>query len=279
MAEKDLYLKILTQSLSHGALRAIGIEDVELAEVLPTVLPADELRADTVWRMVDGRIFHMEFQTQRVRTLYRFLSYDTRLAAQYEAPIRTVVLYHSEVTEAPTQADLGVIHYQIQNVYLAQLDGEAALRVVSQHLAAQTWEPPDRLRLALALCMQAGDRRALFEHTLALLPQVPPDERDLVTAAIMALAEAQLTDYEMDQLIKELTKLSKILELVEQKSLQKGEEIGIQKGREEGRREAQRLIAAALRARGDSVDKVMAITGLTRGEVEALQTHEPAGPA
>ncbi len=87
--------------------------------------------------------------------------------------------------------------------------------------------------------------------------------------------------------MKELTKLSKILERVEQKSLQKGEQIGIQKGeqigiqkgREEGRREAQRLIAAALRARGDSVDKVMSITGLTRGEVEALQTHEPAGPA
>ena len=40
MAEKDLYLKMLTQSLSQGAMRAIGIEDIELAELLPTVLPA-----------------------------------------------------------------------------------------------------------------------------------------------------------------------------------------------------------------------------------------------
>ena len=186
MAEKDLYLKVLTQSLSHGALRAIGIEDVELAELLPTVLPAKELRADTVWRMMDGRIFHLEFQTQRESTLYRFLSYDARLATQHQAPIRTVVLYHAGVTQAPDHMDLGVIHYQIENVYLTQLDGDAALGMVAQHLAAHAWEPPDRLRLALALCMHTGDRRALFGQTLALLPQVPPDERDLVTAAIMA---------------------------------------------------------------------------------------------
>ncbi len=289
MAEKDLYLKLLTQSLSAGALRAIGVEDVELAELLPTVLPADELRADTVWRMADGRIFHMEFQTQRESSLYRFLSYDTRLAAQYHAPVRTVVLYHAGITCAPTQIDLGGIHYQIENVYLTQLDGEAALRVVAQHLAAHSWEPQDRLRLALALCMGACDRRALFGQTLALLPQVPADELDLVTAAMMALAEPQLTHDEMDRLIKELTKVSKILERVEQSNLQKGEQIGIQKGREEGleegrkegrkegreegRQEAQRLMAAALLAAGDSVEKVMAVTGLTRTDVEALQAH------
>ncbi len=171
MAEKDLYLKVLTQSLSHGALRAIGIEDVELAELLPTVLPAKELRADTVWRMMDGRIFHLEFQTQRESTLYRFLSYDARLATQHQAPIRTVVLYHAGVTQAPDHMDLGVIHYQIENVYLTQLDGDAALGMVAQHLAAHAWEPPDRLRLALALCMHTGDRRALFGRRWRCFPK------------------------------------------------------------------------------------------------------------
>lgn len=164
-------------SPTPGSLSADGL-------ALPTVLPAKELRADTVWRMMDGRIFHLEFQTQRESALYRFLSYDTRLATQHQAPVRTVVLYHAGVTQAPDHIDLGVIHYQIENVYLTQLDGDAALRMVAQHLAAHAWEPPARLRLALALCVHADDRRALFGQTLALLPQVPPDERDLVTAAI-----------------------------------------------------------------------------------------------
>ncbi|PSR21707.1 MAG: hypothetical protein C7B45_09900 [Sulfobacillus acidophilus] len=246
-------------------MRAIGIDDIELAELLPTVLPADEMRADTVWRMADGRIFHLEFQNHREPTLYRFLSYDTRLAEKYQTPVRTVILYHGAVSQAPTQIDLGVIRYQIENVYLSQLDGDAALEVVAQHLSAHTWEPPDRLRLALALCMHTEDRRALFGQTLALLPQVPLSERDLVTAAIMALAESRLTDEELDRLTKELTKMSKILQRVQKE--------GRLEGRIEGREEERRLVAKALLAAGDSVEKVMAITGLTRPEVDALQAQ------
>lgn len=52
-----------------------------------------------------------------------------------------------------------------------------------------------------------------------------------------------------------------------------GEEKGRQEGRQEGLHEAQRLIAQALLAEGDSVEKVMAITGLTRLEVEASRAH------
>lgn len=63
MGDRDIYLKLLTQSLSGGALRSWGLDDVELAEELPTALPASEMRVDTVWRMVDGRLFHLEFQT------------------------------------------------------------------------------------------------------------------------------------------------------------------------------------------------------------------------
>jgi len=173
MAGEDLYLKILTQGLSNGAMQAIGVENVQLAEALPTVLPASELRADLVWRMVDGRIFHLEFQTEKESTLYRFLGYDVRLAERYQSPIRTVVLYHAGVTQAPDHMDLDSIHYQTENVCLTQLDGQAMLDVVAQHLAAHTWEPADRLRLVLALRMHADNRQALLERTLALLPQVP----------------------------------------------------------------------------------------------------------
>lgn len=250
-------------------MRAIGLADVELAELLPTVLPADELCADTVWRMVDGRIFHLEFQTQREPTLYRFLGYDTRLAERYHSPVRTVVLYHRDVTEAPASIDLAGIHYQIENVCLTQLDGEAALEIVAQHLAGHTWEPSDCLRLALALCMHSEERRAFFGQTLALLPQVPSPERDLVTAAIMALAESRLTNDELDQWTKELTKMSKILDRVEEKSLHKG----LEQGRQEGWQEAQRVMAQALLADGDPIGKVMTITGLTRPAVEAWRAQ------
>ncbi len=268
MADKDLYLKVLTRSLSDGALAAIGVHDVELAAVLPTHLPAGELRVDTVWRMVDGRIFHLEFQSQRESTLYRFLEYDARLVRHYEAPaIRTVILYHVPVSPAPASMDLGMIQYRVENVYLADQDGDAALGVVAQHLASDAWEPADRLRLALAMTMRAEDRRALFGQTVELIAQVPtPDEGDLVAAAIMALAEQALTDEEIERLGKELRKVSKILDRTEQVGIEKGRA----EGRAEGLQEAQVRIARALLDEGRPVAEVVRITGLTPGQVRAL---------
>ena len=41
-------------------------------------------------------------------------------------------------------------------------------------------------------------------------------------------------------------------------------------GREKGRAEEKRNMARALKAMGDSVEKIVAVTGLTQAEVEAL---------
>ncbi len=248
-------------------MRALGVDGVELEEALPTALPAGELRADTVWRMTDGKLFHLEFQTQLEPTLYRFLEYDARLVRQYDAPIRTVILYHSSVRSAPEAVDLGMIQYHVENVYLALHDGDAALGVVAAHLATDRWEASDRLRLALALCMHAQDRRALFGQTLELIAAVPtPEEADLVAAAIMALAEPMLLESEMIRLEKELKKVSKILERSEQSGIAKGRQEGLQEGRQERTRE----IARAMLQAGDSIERVMTITGLSRAEVESL---------
>ncbi len=83
MGNQDIYLKLLTQGLSGGAMRFLGVEGVELTESLPIELPAGTLRVDTVWRMVDGRLFHLEFQTSRESSLERFLEYDTRLVRRF----------------------------------------------------------------------------------------------------------------------------------------------------------------------------------------------------
>ncbi|MCL5065524.1 MAG: hypothetical protein M1600_10720 [Firmicutes bacterium] len=258
MANQDIYLKLLTQGLSGGAMRAIGLDAVELAEALPTELPASALRVDTVWRMVDGRIFHLEFQTERESSLERFLDYDTRLARRYHAPVRTVVLYEARVASALDTLDLGTIQYRVENVLLRDFQGETVLEVVANHLAAHAWEPADRMRLALALGMQTEDRRALFGQTLDLIQQVPePRERELITAAILAVSDRFLTVAETHILAKELSAMPKILDEMKNQ------------GREEGLQQ----VARAMLADGDSVEKIMRITGLPRKSVEALKAH------
>ncbi len=262
MANQDIYLKLLTQGLSGGAMRAIGLDAVELAEALPTELPASALRVDTVWRMVDGRIFHLEFQTERESSLERFLDYDTRLARRYHAPVRTVVLYEARVASALDTLDLGTIQYRVENVLLRDFQGETVLEVVANHLAAHAWEPADRMRLALALGMQTEDRRALFGQTLDLIQQVPElGERELVTAAILAISDRFLTDVETDTLTRELSTVPKILDEVKNQGLKQGREEGLQQ------------VVRAMLADGDSVEKIMRITGLPRATVESLKAH------
>ena len=212
----------------------------------------------TVWRMVDGRIFHLEFQTERESSLERFLDYDTRLARRYHAPVRTVVLYEARVASALDTLDLGTIQYRVENVLLRDFQGETVLEVVANHLAAHAWEPADRMRLALALGMQTEDRRALFGQTLDLIQQVPePRERELITAAILAVSDRFLTVAETHILAKELSAMPKILDEMKNQ------------GREEGLQQ----VARAMLADGDSVEKIMRITGLPRASVEALKAH------
>ena len=59
-----------------------------------------------------------------------------------------------------------------------------------------------------------------------------------------------------------------------EKGLMEGREKGLMEGREkglmEGRAEEKRNMARALKAMGDSVEKIVAVTGLTQAEVEAL---------
>ncbi len=58
-----------------------------------------------------------------------------------------------------------------------------------------------------------------------------------------------------------------------QKGLAEGEQIGIQKGLAEGEQIGIQKIAQAMLRAGDSVEKIMIITGLTRSEIDTLQTH------
>ncbi|WP_040288147.1 hypothetical protein, partial [Alicyclobacillus hesperidum] len=188
MPGQDTLMKALTRSLSGGALDVLGVHDVELAEPFPTELPANTLRMDRVWRMEDGQLFHLEFQTKRESTLHRFLEYDARLANEHQTKIRTVVLYHARVASAPDELDIGTAQYRVENVFLRHLDGDHALNEVEAHLRAGQWEPGDRMRLGLALNMRLEDQNKAFNRVRELIPQVSDEiERDLVVSAILVL--------------------------------------------------------------------------------------------
>ncbi|WP_229776310.1 hypothetical protein [Alicyclobacillus cellulosilyticus] len=253
-------MKALTRALSDGALEVLGVRGVELQEPLPTELPANTLRIDRAWRMQDGRIFHLEFQSTREPTLHRFFEYDVRLARAYKANVRTVVLYHGGITSVPEELSIGVAVYRVENVYLSKLDGDEALAAVERHLQAGMWEPGDRLRLALAMNMHVRDEGQAFERVLALIPAVPDEtERDLVVSAILALGDQTLDEAQRTRLKRELRKVSKIVEEL------------YQEGQQEGREQERREVARNLLAEGVSIDVIAKVTRLSREEIEQMK--------
>ncbi|MDI9259609.1 hypothetical protein [Alicyclobacillus sendaiensis] len=259
MPTQDTLMKALTRSLSGGALDALGVSGVELTEPLPTELPANTLRVDRVWRMANGDLFHLEFQTKREATLHRFLEYDARLANEHRARIRTVVLYHASVASAPHSLDIGTAHYRVENVFLAHMRAEKALDDVEQHLHQGQWEAGDRLRLGLALNMRTDDQVKAFERVRQLVPQVPDEvERDLVVSAILVLGDQGLTEEQRTQLRKELRTVSKLAEEL------------YEEGRMEGRMEGHMEIVGNMLRKGMKIEDIAEMTGLPKQEIEEL---------
>ncbi|MDP9729339.1 hypothetical protein FY534_13740 (plasmid) [Alicyclobacillus sp. TC] len=258
MAKQDILMKVLTRSLSGGALEILGIRGVELKEPFITELPANTLHMDRVWRMANQDLFHLEFQTKRESTLHRFLEYDARLANEHRVKIRTVVLYHASVTNAPAELDIGTALYRVENVFLSQLDGEQALNEVEAHLRTGQWEPGDRMRLSLALNMRLENQDKAFDRVRKLIPQVKDEtERDLVISAILVLGDQGLTEKQRAQLRKELRKVSKLAEELY----------------EEGRQEGIEKVACNLLAEGVPVNVIEKATGLSREQIEKLRTQ------
>jgi len=267
MAAKDTMMKALTRALSQGALEAIGVFHVELDAALPNELPANTLRLDTAWRMTNGQIFHLEFQSTPEMSLYRFLEYDARLAHAYETSVRTVVLYHGDTRWAPSRLHIGTAAYGVENVYLSMLNGEAALDTVSTHLQTGQWDAQDRLRLALALNMHVDQRSTALERVVSLVVAVPDaEERDLVVSAILVLGEAGLTDAQRTWIRKELRQVSKMAEELYQE--------GREEGRQEGKRDQTLAFARKLLALGESVEKVAALTELSLDDVQKLRATQ-----
>jgi hypothetical protein len=152
---------------------------------------------DVVFEQRSGSLLHVEFQSTPKRSLYRFLGYDVALAEHFRRKVRTVVLYSGNVQHAEATLDAGTIQYGVENVYLNQLNGDAALDRVEAHLQIQTWTPEDRVRLAFAMQMRFTARKPeeAFEEVLRLAQQVTEkDEQNYVTALIFRLSGKNLSE-------------------------------------------------------------------------------------
>ncbi|SFU81555.1 transposase [Alicyclobacillus macrosporangiidus] len=264
----DIVAKHLTGAVPNGALDVIGIHDANVVRALPTEIPKVEVRqeyTDVMLELDDGRLLHMEFQTTREPALYRFAAYDVAIAERHRRKVRTVVLYTGDVHEAPSKLDAGSFQYSVENVYLNQLDGDAALEAVKRHLDTGEWTERDRVRLSFAFYMrfERRTRDEAFEDIVDVVRQIPDrDEQNYVAALILGFSARVLTTGQKERL-REVLRMTDLLREFEEEFKEKWMQQGVQQGKRE--------IAERMFRDGASISDVVRWTGLSEKEAEEIR--------
>ena len=187
----------------------------------------------------NGDILHLEFQSSAEKMIYRFLLYDTLLAQKTERKIRTVVFYANQVTTADHYLDIGCAQYHVENIFLAERDGDAALARVQDHVRAGMFTLEDRFELAFAPHMKRSlGLEDTVRRSIALIEQIPDErERSYVAALFVELNRRWLDEPSNQQIRKWVEKMDLVKEIVEEaveKASKESFAQGIEQGIEQG---------------------------------------------
>lgn len=227
-------------------------------------MPTVEVRqgmADILFELEDGRLLHLEFQSTKEPSLHRFAGYDLAIHSKYRRKIRTVVLYTGDVSKAPEELDAGTLRYQVENVYMNQLDGDEALDTLKWHLETKNWTETDRVRLAFAFHMgfRKRTRDEAFSEIVELVQRLPDrEEQNYVAALILGFSGRILSDEQMETL-KEALGMADLLKAIKEE------------GKKEGRQEEKREVAKRMFQEGASLEYVVKVTGLSEADAEEIR--------
>jgi predicted transposase YdaD len=238
---RDILLKYMARGLRTGLLKALRLSLADIEEVLPAEVPLLEVHAeypDLLFRLKDGRILHLEFQTDRVPDLQRFWLYHIAVALFYKTTVYTVVVYGRGIRRAPDSLDCGYYAFKVHNIYLSKQDGEKVLMDLRARLERGE-ELDEAARIELMLLPLMAVKRPLvevIEDVARLAEQLPKAQRDEVIGTVIGLAYATIKESEATRLLEVLRMANAIEDFVTDLLL-RGREEGRAEGRTEGREE------------------------------------------
>jgi hypothetical protein len=199
---------------------------------MPTESPQVDIHLeemDVVFRLADGSLLHLEFQTTWRRSdLVRFLLYDARLYARYRARIHTVVVYGAGIEDAITEIDGGALTYRAHAIFVGRQDGEARLAAIRDQISVQgTLSAEAQVDLIfLPLMRQTRPLGEVVRDAVEVARGLHMEEQRSTLAALLGLGARYLEQRDLEQLVEGLMSTITGQQLLEQ---------SFQEGREEGR--------------------------------------------
>jgi len=242
----DIVLKYTADALGGALFARFGLPFPPIVAGLPSELPQlliSSQQTDLLFRLADGSILHLEFQTtRRSGDTLRFAAYHLAVYARYKRPVHTVVLYGAGLRSAADIVETGALTFRVHNIFLGREDGEVTLRRLHEKAArGELFTETDRIDLVLAPLMRRRRPIAEVARDAALLTaHLPQGQREMTVGALLGLSYPDINDDVAIAILGELgmTALSQALEA-------RGEARGEIKGELRGKRQAVRAFLEA----------------------------------
>ena len=263
--KSDVIQKYTSGLFKNATLEFFGINTAKIKELINVELPVVEVgesSADFVFLLEDDKYLHFEFQNGFSKNdLIRFAGYDIRLYARDGREIITVVIYSSDVKTADTNLKIGSLTYAPEKIMMSDYDGNAVYSTLEEKLKSeQDLTDADILNLILLPLMRNNiPKDELAKKSIKLANTIQNrNKRDTCTASVFAFSSNYLTNTQIDELQREVSKVNAFTDMMTRIVM---DEIADDRVK----------IAKKMLAKNKSIEEIAEFTELDIDAIEALQ--------
>ena len=184
----------------------------------------------------DNSILHFEFQsTKKKKDVQRFMFYDASLNYSQDKPIRTVIVYSSEIENAPSIYDAGSIKYEVENFYMKNLDGDSSFeRVKAKVKEGIELSENDILTLTfLPLMFSKKSKVDRAVDSIKLANKIADVDMKKTALSMLYAFVDKFADKDSKNSIMEAFSVTEIGKMLYEKGVKEGEVVGEKKGKAE----------------------------------------------
>jgi len=206
----DIVLKYTAEALGGALFARFGLPFPPIVAGLPSELPQLRIssqQTDLLFRLADGSILHLEFQTtRRAGDLLRFAAYNLAVSQHYGQPVWTVVLYGAGIRSARDTLQAGSLTFHVHNILVGKEDGDAVLRRLREKAARdEPFTSTDRIDLILApLMRQKRVAEEVAREAAHLTIHLPYEQREMTVGALIGLSYPNVNKDVVAAILEEL---------------------------------------------------------------------------
>ncbi|MDR1687521.1 MAG: hypothetical protein LBS21_02785 [Clostridiales bacterium] len=213
-------MKSIMELFKGDAIKFFGIDknvvSVERTEF--TQIKAIQKTDDWMLKAEDGSYIHIEFQTTHsLKDLSRFMLADAMLYYKEGKPIKTIVVYSSDIDQTITEINAGALQYGVEAFYMVKLDGDKAYAEIKAKIdAGENLTKQDLMSIVFLPMMKSEhDKVKRLERSISLSKEIKTETMQVqIQAMLELLAEKFVKDENELKKLKGMIRMGVIFDMI-----------------------------------------------------------------